>query len=204
MASPGRCAHFRRPRDRRPSGNGRSASSGSPGDANASPAGLGRLTPAFAWYAPVLTLCSIRCGGGSCGLSGETSSHPRGPQGASGRYAHFRRPRDRRPTGNDLSLSGETSSHPRGLQQAVPGLRTFHSPAGDRRLRGTALRRRDQLAAVICPRRFGAFRALCAFHFAFARGDRDGRIRASSNPRLPAQCAVLPPGANLYFRQGFA
>ena len=31
-------------------------------------------------------------------------------------------------------------------------LRTLHSPAGDRRLRGTALRRRDQLAAVICPR----------------------------------------------------
>ena len=78
---------------------------------------------------------------GSSGLSGEAAPHPRGPQGASGRFAHFRRPRDRRPSGNDLSLSGETSSHPRGFQQAVPGLRTFHSSAGNRRLRGTVASR---------------------------------------------------------------
>ena len=103
---------FRSPaRDRRPSGNGRSASSGSPGDAHASPASSGGFRPPTLVRSPLdATLHPLRRG--SCGLSGEAAPHPRGPQGAPGRFAHFRRPRDRRPSGYDFSLSGDADASP--------------------------------------------------------------------------------------------
>ena len=91
---------------------GRSASSGSPGNANASPASSGGFRPPTLVRSPLDALLHpLRRG--SCGLSGEAAPHPRGPRRAAPGLRTFRSPtRDRRPAGNDLSLSGDADASP--------------------------------------------------------------------------------------------